>query len=51
MSGDHIHRRPDFAAAVRLLTGREAAPQAIRDTREFSAICPASSAFMCKVLA
>jgi amino-acid N-acetyltransferase len=32
------------------LMNREAAPQAIRDTREFSGICPASSAFMVKVL-
>lgn len=30
---------------------RESAPAAIRETSEFSSICPASSAFMCKVLA
>jgi amino-acid N-acetyltransferase len=29
---------------------RDAAPAAIRATREFSGICPASSAFMCRVL-
>lgn len=29
---------------------REAAPAAIRSTREFAGICPASSAFMCKQL-
>lgn len=30
---------------------RESAPAAIRGTSEFSSICPASSMFMCKVLA
>lgn len=30
---------------------RDSAPAAIRETSEFSSICPASSAFMCKVLA
>lgn len=40
-----------FAKRGYRLESREAAPQAIRDTREFSGICPASSAFMVKVLA
>jgi amino-acid N-acetyltransferase len=31
-------------------TGREAAPPAIRSTREFAGICPASSAFLSKQL-
>jgi amino-acid N-acetyltransferase len=29
---------------------RESAPAAIRNTREFGGICPASSAFMCRAL-
>jgi amino-acid N-acetyltransferase len=31
-------------------TARDSAPPAIRTTREFAGICPASSAFMCKQL-
>src|SRR5689334_16849279 len=42
---------PFFAKRGYRRVSREAAPQAIRDTREFSDICPASSAFMVKVLA
>jgi amino-acid N-acetyltransferase len=39
-----------FARRGYVRIGREAAPEPIRSTREFSEICPASSAFMVKHL-
>jgi amino-acid N-acetyltransferase len=39
-----------FSARGYHQAGRDSAPQAIRATREFSSICPASSAFMVKQL-
>jgi amino-acid N-acetyltransferase len=39
-----------FARRGYTCTARDAAPEAIRATREFSGICPSSSAFMVKVL-
>lgn len=41
---------PFFARLGYAPIGREAAPAAIRATREFSSLCPASSAFMHKRL-
>jgi amino-acid N-acetyltransferase len=41
---------PFFAKRGYRRTARESAPRAIRETREFSGICPASSAFMIKQL-
>jgi amino-acid N-acetyltransferase len=40
-----------FASRGYQLANREEAPVAIRKTREFADICPASSAFMFKILA
>jgi amino-acid N-acetyltransferase len=37
-----------FAQHGYVRTARDAAPAAIRTTREFAGICPASSAFMCR---
>jgi amino-acid N-acetyltransferase len=39
-----------FRKNVYSSAGREEAPAAIKSTREFAAICPASSAFMFKQL-
>jgi amino-acid N-acetyltransferase len=39
-----------FAKRGYARAARDAAPAAIRATREFAGICPASSAFMCKQL-
>jgi amino-acid N-acetyltransferase len=39
-----------FASRGYVRAGRDDAPAAIRATREFSGICPASSAFMTKLL-
>jgi len=39
-----------FARRGYVCAGRESAPEAIRGTREFAGICPASSAFMVKRL-
>jgi len=39
-----------FAKRGYARAAREAAPAAIRATREFAGLCPASSAFMCKQL-
>lgn len=41
---------PFFAKRGYVRTPRDAAPAAIRATREFAGICPASSAFMAKPL-
>jgi amino-acid N-acetyltransferase len=41
---------PFFAKHGYARATRENAPAAIRSTREFAGICPASSAFMCRVL-
>jgi len=52
-----IDAHPSLAAARALLEAAQLptadltqAPPAIRTTREFAGICPASSAFMCKQL-
>jgi amino-acid N-acetyltransferase len=39
-----------FARRGYARTARDSAPPAIKTTREFAGICPASSAFMCKPL-
>jgi amino-acid N-acetyltransferase len=45
MTAEHFFARRGYARA-----DRESAPSAIRATREFAGICPASSAFMSRAL-